>query len=160
MVEINKQPADFADLFKSLCMEGWSRYHCDSVRYIVENPYEKLVVDIDASNLGIVIKRIAALSARYTNTGSIRARYDYIGRKLMISMEDTGEGIDKEVLEHIHKEYASGNTSSIGLDISICKELIDQMGGILEINSEKGYGTTVWITLPGVAHDIRRRKNL
>ena len=78
----------------------------------------------------------------------------------MISMEDTGEGIDKEVLEHIHKEYASGNTSSIGLDISICKELIDQMGGILEINSEKGYGTTVWITLPCVAHDIRRRKNL
>ena len=130
------------------------------MRYIVENPYEKLVVDIDASNLGLVIKRITALAARFTFTGSIRARYDYIGRKLMITVEDTGDGIDQDVLDHIHQEYSSGNTSSIGLDISICKELIGQMGGVLEINSEKGVGTTVWITLPCVARDIRRRKTL
>ena len=160
MVEINPQPVNFADFFKPQCQAGWAQHHCDSVRYIVENPYEKLMVDIDASNLGQVIKRITALAARFTYTGSIRARYDYIGRKLMISVEDTGEGIDQDVLDHIHQEYSSGNTSSIGLDISICKELIGQMGGVLEINSEKGVGTTVWITLPCVARDIRRRKTL
>lgn len=128
------------------------------MRYIVESPYENLVVDIDESNLGVVIERLIALSARNTHTGSIRARYDYIGRKLMIFIEDTGIGISKEVLQHIQKEFSDNTNSSDGLNLSICKELIDQMGGTFDINSEQGLGTTVWITLPCQASSIKRRK--
>jgi len=158
MVEINKQPADFAEVFRAHCMNGWSQYRRDSVRYIVESPYENLVVDIDESNLGVVIERLIALSARNTHTGSIRARYDYIGRKLMIFIEDTGIGISKEELQHIQKEFSDNTNSSDGLNLSICKELIDQMGGTFDINSEQGLGTTVWITLPCQASSIKRRK--
>lgn len=158
MVEINKQPADFAEVFRAHCMNGWSQYRRDSVRYIVESPYENLVVDIDESNLGVVIERLIALSARNTHTGSIRARYDYIGRKLMIFIEDTGIGISKDVLQHIQKEFSDNTNSSDGLNLSICKELIDQMGGTFDINSEQGLGTTVWITLPCQASSIKRRK--
>ena len=158
MVEINKQPTDCADIFKSYCMNGWSQYRRDSVRYITECPYERLVVDIDAANLGQVIERVTAMSARYTMTGTIRARFDYIGRKLMISIEDTGEGIDEEELQYVRKDKTGGNHTSKGLNLSICKELIDQMDGTFEINSEKGLGTTVWISLPCQATDIKRRK--
>ena len=158
MVEINKQPTNFAEIFDSHCMNGWSQYRRDSVRYIVENPYEKLVIDIDAANLGTVIERITSMSARNTQNGTIRARYDYIGRKLMISIDDTGEGMTKEELQHIQKEFAINNHTSKELGLSICKELIDQMGGTLEINSEKRLGTTVWITLPCLATDVKRRR--
>ena len=158
MVEINKQPTDFADVFKTFCMAGWSQHRVPSVRYTVENPYEHLVVDIDATNLQHIIERVAALSARHTFDGSIRARYDYIGRKLMISMDDTGEGISEELLQKIETEYSSSSHSVSDLDLFICKELIDQMGGTFEINSEKGLGTTVWITIPCQATNIKRRK--
>ncbi len=158
MVEINKQPTDFVDLFQEQCMNGWAPYRRDSVRYIVETIYDKLVVDIDGAALGQVIKRIASLSAQSTQEGTIRARYDYIGRKLIMSIDDTGEGLEEEILQNLHKEYNSGNQTSKGLSLSICKETIDQMGGTLEINSEKGIGTTVWITLPCQATDIKRRK--
>jgi len=139
-------------------MNGWAPYRRDSVRYIVETIYDKLVVDIDGAALGQVIKRIASLSAQSTQEGTIRARYDYIGRKLIMSIDDTGEGLEEEILQNLHKEYNSGNQTSKGLSLSICKETIDQMGGTLEINSEKGIGTTVWITLPCQATDIKRRK--
>lgn len=158
MVEIKKEPSDFASIFESHCRAGWSKYKKPEVRYIVENPYEKLVVNIDVNNLGQVIERVMEMSARNTIKGTIRARYDYIGRKLMISVDDTGEGIDPEELHHIQTEYSKGSQSSKTLGLSICKELIDQMGGTLEVNSEKGLGTTMWITLPCQASVIKRRK--
>ena len=159
MVEIHKQPTDFADQFKAYCMNGWSHYRRASVRYIVENTYEKLEVDIDGGLLGQVIERLAAMSALSTQSGTIRARYDYIGRKLIISIDDTGEGLDEDILKSVYQEYHSGSHTSEGLSISVCKEAISQMGGTLEINSEKGLGTTVWITLPCQATNIKRRKN-
>jgi signal transduction histidine kinase len=76
----------------------------------------------------------------------------------MIFIEDTGIGISKEVLQHIQKEFSDNTNSSDGLNLSICKELIDQMGGTFDINSEQGLGTTVWITLPCQASSIKRRK--
>ena len=159
MVEINRQPTDFAEVFKSYCMTGWAQHRLPNVRYTVESQYEHLVVEIDATNLRHVIERVAALSARHTFSGSIRARYDYIGRKLIISMDDTGEGIDEELLKEIQKDHNNNTSQSArSLDLSICKEIIDQMGGTFEINSEKGLGTTVWITLPCQATNIKRRK--
>ena len=159
MVEIQKQPTDFANQFKSYCMNGWSRYRRDSVRYMVENAYEILEVDIDGGLLGQVIERLAAMSALSTQSGTIRARYDYIGRKLIITIDDTGEGLDEDILKSVYQEYHSGSHTSKGLSISICKETISQMGGTLEINSEEGLGTTVWITLPCQATNIKRKKN-
>ena len=158
MVEINPQPTDFAQVFKAHCQQGWAQYSRDSVRYIVESPYERLVVDIDEPNLGLVIERICTMAAHSTQDGTIRARYDYIGRKLLISVEDTGEGMDADELQHLHHEISQRNNNSKTLAWGICKELIDQMGGTLEINSERGLGTTVWITLPCTATDIKRRK--
>ena len=98
------------------------------------------------------------MAAHSTQDGTIRARYDYIGRKLLISVEDTGEGMDADELQHLHHEISQRNNNSKTLAWGICKELIDQMGGTLEINSERGLGTTVWITLPCTATDIKRRK--
>ena len=142
MVEINKQPTDFAAIFKKKCTEGWALFRRDNVRYITEDPYEKLVIDIDAGNLSVVIERLTSMSARSTDSGTIYARYDYIGQKLLISFDDTGEGIEED------------------LDLAICKELITQMGGTLDINTEKGFGTTIWITLPCEATEVKRRKSL
>ncbi len=160
MVEIKPEPCDFAEAFEKHCQTGWAKYKYPNVRYVVEKPYEKLVVDIDANNLGKVIERVVDISARSTHNGTIRARYDYIGGKLMISIDDTGEGLAPEELKHIQTQYSKSGQSSKTLDLSICKELIDQMGGTFEMNSEKGLGTTTWITLPCTASVVKRRKTI
>ena len=159
MIEINKQPTDFAAQFESHCHDGWARYQQPDVKYIVENPYQQLVVDIDANNLGQVIQKVAENAAMHTQSGSIRCRYDYVGRRLMISIEDTGEGIPQQVLSHIFERFVSGTQRGSGLGLPICKELVEQMGGSIEIYSEVKLGTTVWITIPCQATVIKRKKN-
>ena len=160
MVEIVRQPRNFAELFESQCMTGWMKYQNAYTRYIVENPYEQLTVDIDAENLGNAIGQIAANAAQHTQSGVVRARYDYIGRRLIISVDDTGEGMPPEVLAEVNRNdtYSTPNTKGLGL--AITKELVSQMGGTVEISSELGSGTTVYIMLPCAASVIKRKKQM
>ena len=158
MIEIHKQPCDFATIFEGFCQEGWERYQRKEVNYIVENPYQQLVVDIDATNLQHIIEQVVANAAQYTQQGTVRARYDYIGRRLMISVEDTGQGISQAIQKRIFERFAAGPNKGSGLGLPICKELTEQMGGTLEINSEEGLGTTVWITIPCQATIVKRKK--
>lgn len=155
MIEVTKQECDFVDTFTTYCVAG--RMNNDSVTFTTESPYDQLVVNIDAQKVGNVIERVVKNAIQHTNAGFIRARYDYIGRQLMISIEDTGEGIPPQELEQLNATTPNVRTNR-GLGIPICKELLAQMGGHLEINSEEGLGTTVWITLPCQATTIKRKK--
>jgi signal transduction histidine kinase len=161
MVEIDRQPCNFAEVFESQCMEGWSKYQNADTRYIVENPYENLTIDIDSLNLGHAIGQITANAAQHTKSGVVRARYEYIGRRLIISVDDTGEGMSHEVLERLNnKDNTIASQDTKGLGLAITKELVTQMDGTVEISSELGSGTTVYITLPCHASIIKRKKQM
>ena len=156
MIEVVKQPCDFVDTFTTYCVAG--RLNNESITFAVENPYDQLVVNIDAQKVGNVIERVLENAIQHTHHGFIRARYDYIGRRLMISIEDTGDGIPQAELDMLNAQTAIDARSSSGLGIPICKELLAQMGGHMEINSEEGLGTTVWIVLPCQATTMKRKK--
>ena len=158
MVDIKKEPCNFAEIFEEQCATGWMKYKNAETRYIVENPYEQLTIDIDAGNLGQAIAQIAANAAQHTKSGVVKARYDYIGRRLIISIDDTGEGIPAEQLDKIKQEQPGGAHTTKGLGLAITKELISQMEGTLEIMSEEGSGTTVYITIPCHASVVKRNK--
>ena len=157
MIEINKQPTDFAKTFEGHCHIGWNNEKNPDVKYTVENPYERLVVDIDDTNMGRIIEQVVANATHHTQHGTVRARYDYIGGKLMITIDDTGSGMSSYMLEHIYERFASANNGGTGLGLPICKLLAEQMGGTIEISSEEGKGTTVWITMPCTATEIDRK---
>ena len=71
-----------------------------------------------------------------------------MGDQLLISVEDTGSGIPRESVEHIFERFVTTANTGAGLGLSICHELIEYMGGKIQLKSEEGKGTTVWITLP------------
>lgn len=158
MVEIKRQPQNFAELFEPQCNTGWMKFMNADTQYIVENPYEQLTVDIDAENLGHVIEQVTRNAAQHTKRGTVRARYDYIGRRLIISVDDTGEGIPEDELTQIQEEELGGAHNTKGLGLAITKELIRQMGGTFEISSEEGSGTTIYIMIPCHASVIKRKK--
>ena len=158
MVDIKKEPCNFAEIFEEQCATGWMKYKNAETRYIIENPYEQLTIDIDAAGLGHAIAQVAANAAQHTKSGVVKARYDYIGRRLIISIDDTGEGIPAEQLDRIKQEQPGGAHTTKGLGLAITKELISQMDGTLEIMSEEGSGTTVYITIPCHASVVKRNK--
>lgn len=76
---------------------------------------------------------------------SIRLRVD----GSTVTVEDEGSGISEENLPHVFERFYRGRRSEggFGLGLSICKELVEGMGGEVAIRSSEGAGTTVEITL-------------
>ncbi|MGK6311721.1 PAS domain S-box protein [Neorhizobium sp. DT-125] len=72
------------------------------------------------------------------------------GRYVRLSVSDTGEGMDEETLARATAPFftTKGVGKGTGLGLSMVQGLTEQSGGKLEIESEKGKGTTVSLFLP------------
>lgn len=157
MIEINRQPTDFANTFAGHCERAWEDYRKEGVSYLVENPYTQLVVDIDDLNVGRLIEQIVANAAQNTIKGYIKARYEFIVDHLLIAITDSGPGMSKETLSHIFERFKTSSSNGTGLGLPICKELADQMGATIRINSVPDKGTTVWISIPCSVGEMERK---
>lgn len=158
MVEINKQPTDFAASFPIHCQQGWEDNQIEGIDYIIEAPFEQLVIDIDDNNLGRIITQVTANASQHTQKGYVRARYEYFNNNLNIIISDTGCGMSEETLNIAFERFQSGPNSGTGLGLAICKELVTLMKGSINITSELGKGTAVYITIPCTA-SVAIRKN-
>lgn len=159
MIEFKKAPIDFALTFEGHCTMGWGKKQKAGVSYRAVNPYEHLVVEIDDANVGYIIEQLASNAAHYTDSGSVTARYDYIGERLLITIDDTGCGITPEQQKTMFERFATlSDNIGVGLGMPICKELARQMNGAINVNSTPGGGTTVWIEIPCRATQIEKRK--
>ena len=156
MITINQRAVDFASIFEARCEAAWASYKQPDVEYAVRNPYQKLVLEIDEPNVSMIIDKIVTNAAQHTRKGSIMVRYDYIGDHLVVSVEDTGDGIPEESIEHIFERFVTGANTGVGLGLSICHELIEYMGGKIQLKSKAGKGTTVWFTLPCKVLEMER----
>ena len=77
-------------------------------------------------------------------------------RGAAVTVEDTGVGISPEDLPHVFERFYRGKDSSdgFGIGLSICKELIERMGGSISIRSQEGVGTALKVRLPEVGEDV------
>ena len=69
-----------------------------------------------------------------------------------VVVEDEGAGISESDLPYVFERFYRGKRSSggFGLGLSICKDLVERMGGSISLKSEEGAGTRVEIELPEV----------
>jgi two-component system NtrC family sensor kinase len=82
-------------------------------------------------------------------TVRIEASLEPDGRRVVLSVADTGSGIPAEIRERIFEPFYStkeGRTDGLGLAISW--NIVEQHGGVIELDSEVGRGTTFRIKLP------------
>ena len=159
MVEMNARECDFAKAIEGICHNTWLQDRKDDVIYEVENIYDQLVVNIDINNVERVLEQLLHNAVVHTSKGRVRLRYDYMNGQLVIGIDDTGDGIAKEVLDHAFERFntPSGKNNSTGLGLPICKELITLMEGHIDITSEVAKGTTVWVTIPCEAKTVVRK---
>lgn len=70
------------------------------------------------------------------------------GNGLTIQISDTGHGIAGEDLSRIFDPYFTTKSSGTGLGLAIAHNIVETMGGSIEVRSETGKGTTFTVTLP------------
>ena len=157
MIDIKKETVNFSELFESRCQTAFFHHQNPDVKFVVDSNYERLMVDVDMQNIGIIIDQILANAAEHTETGQVRASYDYTGEDLIMTFQDTGCGMSAEQQEHIFERFATTGSRGTGLGLNICLELARQMGGKIKVHSEQGKGTIVWVTIPCTCSELVRK---
>src|SRR5438067_1598278 len=76
---------------------------------------------------------------------------------VVLTVIDTGPGIASENQEHIFEPLFSTKSYGTGLGLSIVKQIVDQHGGIIRVDSEPGHGTRVRVCLPLAAEALPER---
>lgn len=109
----------------------------------------------DDANVDTRIDKMLESSVNVTNHAAIDNDTVYHEHMtLCIEVTDTGVGIKPESLDAIFDAYDQADKSThrlyggTGLGLSVCKSLVDLMGGHIEVDSEVGVGTTFSVLLP------------
>jgi two-component system sporulation sensor kinase B len=101
---------------------------------------------LDQILMNIVKNAIEACSN--TESAKVTISAEEINGYVQINVIDNGIGIPIEQLTTIGKAYHTTKTTGTGLGMMVCRKLIDQMNGKLNIQSSKGKGTHIKIQLP------------
>lgn len=80
--------------------------------------------------------------------GKINIRSWMRRKKILVSVKDTGAGIDKKQQEKIFDLYYTTKKGGSGIGLPITKRIVEANGGQIELESEIGRGTTVTFTFP------------
>lgn len=147
---INPEKCDFAQEFTLLCKSLEQRVSEPSVKFIAENPYSSLMVNIDKGRISQVITNFLTNSVKYTHEGHIKLGYIVEDNGLRIYCEDTGSGIPKDKLEKIFERFFKVNEyiQGAGIGLSICKAIVNKCNGKIGVESQEGKGSTFWIWVP------------
>ncbi len=75
--------------------------------------------------------------------------------QVRIVIEDNGCGISADDLARVEQPFftSRGHSGSAGLGLAICRRILSEAGGALQIHSCPGQGTRVTVTLPALAHE-------
>jgi len=133
----------------------------ESAPLTVQVPDSTLAVLGDAHHLQRLFVNLAENAVRHTPVDgriTLAARVDpNDDQRVLIRVQDTGEGIAPEHLPHVCERFYRADASrtrsqgGTGLGLSICQSIVQAHGGTLRIESERGHGTTVTVTLPSAA---------
>jgi signal transduction histidine kinase len=81
--------------------------------------------------------------------GTLRVRTAPWQGGAQIVVSDTGVGMDADALARLFEPYFSTKATGTGLGLTIAKRNVELNGGTIAVDSERGAGTTVTISLPG-----------
>ena len=125
------------------------------LRYPVSVPSRVLA---DAARLRQVVNNLVGNAVKFTERGHVRVTVEHEpdarGGRFVIAVEDTGPGIPEEqqalVFEKFHQVDASSTRAHMGsgLGLAITAQLVERMGGAVELRSEVGRGSTFTVQLP------------
>ncbi len=119
-----------------------------------------------------VLQNLLNLSLRCTSKGCVSISAMLCGDKIRIFVEDTGAGIEPDILLKIFSAWENVDAnfycteSRIGMGLPIAKKIVELHGGELSVESNPGIGTLINFTLPwcsektGVIPGINVKNNI
>ncbi|MGN6707658.1 MAG: two-component regulator propeller domain-containing protein [Rhodanobacter sp.] len=149
------EPAPFSprQLLEDVAQLEQGLAHARGIRFVLEVA-DDLPVQVvgDAVRIKQVLLNLANNALKFTERGHVTLRGERIADGLQFGISDTGPGIPEASQARLFQRFEQADgpqrAAGSGLGLAICRELVDMMGGSIELESRVGHGSTFRVRLP------------
>jgi len=125
-------------------------FHNNAVSILFE-PKQDFFVEADKVRIYEVISNLLKNAIQFTKGGTINIaaaeKVDY--NEMLVSVKDTGKGIDPEIMPRLFTKFATKSVTGTGLGLYISRSIIEAHGGRMWAqNNPDGRGATFYFSLP------------
>ena len=101
-----------------------------------------------------MLRNLMSNAIKYTEEGEVRVRASQAKNEAVLEVEDTGVGMDPSRAEDLFEPFRQASEGmsreyeGTGLGLAVTKQAVEQMGGTIEVETEKGEGSRFAVRLP------------
>ena len=162
-LRLNKEPFNIHELISSV-IEGYKdRIKGTNVQLVLKNNNNNnpIFVEADRDRIIQVLSNLLSNAIKFTDQGEISINLserqdneNHERKEVIVSVADTGSGINSEIFSRLFSKFASKSFQGTGLGLFICKSIIQAHGGRIWAEdsrmSEDKIGATISFSLPTV----------
>ena len=158
-VEALYEPTDLARLTVDLTSAFRSTIEQAGLRLLVEVPQLPEAMYVDQEMWEKIVLNLLSNAFKFTLQGEIRVQLCTDDENVLLSVADTGVGIDAQELPHLFERFYRAHPAQArtyegsGIGLALVQELVRMHGGRIDVTSRLGVGTTFVVSIPrGSAH--------
>ena len=150
--KLRREPVVIPELIEEILAEHADQLDGHPTRFSFSSPF--CTTDGDRELLGTAIAQVVDNAAKYSAPGSpIAIRVDDGAGEILISIHNEGSEVSPEEHDRIFERFYRGSgsdhvSSGTGLGLSITKQAAEAHQGRVWVSSERGKGTTFFLSLP------------
>ncbi|TCS63986.1 PAS domain S-box-containing protein [Varunaivibrio sulfuroxidans] len=136
------------------------------VQFTFTDELPDISVHADPDRLMQVMSNLMSNAAKFSPKGAaVNIALRMVEGRIRVSVSDQGPGIDKKFQHKIFEKFTQADSSDkrqkggTGLGLSIAKAIIEQLGGEIGYETEKGVGTTFYFDLPLAPNNISNNRS-
>jgi CheY-like chemotaxis protein len=155
-VELRKVPVKLDQILQSAVDSAVPLTRAAKLRVTLSLPHDPIVIEADPARIAQIFGHLLNNAAKFTEGGStIAVEAHREGNEAVVTVTDTGEGIDEDLKPRLFEIFARGeksdkpNHGGLGLGLAMVRRLTELHGGSVEAESEgPGKGSKFTVRLP------------
>jgi two-component system, OmpR family, sensor histidine kinase VicK len=155
-LNLHKEQFDISDLIETIVQDylGHIEKENQNVKLFYnfkQDINDTLPIDADKDRIAQVISNLLSNAIKFTTkkNGVISVYAERKEQEVIVSIRDTGEGINPEIIPRLFTKFATRSFSGTGLGLYISKNIVEAHGGkMFAENNPDGEGATFTFTLP------------
>ena len=146
-LDLNKEKFDISEVVASAIEDTRRRVDDSNIKF--EYSPRKVLVEADRMRISQVLSNLLSNAVKFTKQGTVYISADNKDGQLIVSVKDTGSGIDPEIISRLFTKFTTKSQTGTGLGLFISKSIIEAHGGrIWAENNKDGKGATFTFRLP------------